>query len=96
MQYMKRVQLEQALNSMRDTDPRTAAEYAYALAVGYKQAEDFRRATHFGREAIALFDKCRMETMEECAAHNVTIEGVALPDIIHQDVVRDRLRPLEL
>ena len=88
--------LEQTLNSLHEVDPRNAAEYAYVLAMLHKQAGNDEQAIRFGREAIALFDKCRMDTMEECATRNVVIEGVALPDLIHQDVVRDRLQPLKL
>ena len=93
MQYAT---LEQTLNSLREVDPRNAAEYAYVLAQLHKRAGDDEQAIRFGRETIALFDKCRMESMEECATRNVVIEGVALPDLIHQDVVRDRLQPLKL
>lgn len=93
MQYTA---LEQALGSLRGVDPRNAAEYAYVLAQLHKRAGDDEQAIRYGREAIALFDKCRMDTMEECAARNVVLEGVALPDLIHQDVVRDRLQPLKL
>lgn len=91
---MQHAALEQTLNSLREVDPRNAAEYAYVLAQLHKRAGNNDEAIRYGREAIALFDKCRMETMEECAARNVVIEGVALPDLIHQDVVRDRLQPL--
>lgn len=93
---MKYATLEQTLNSLREMDPRNAAEYAYVLAQLHKRAGDDEQSIRFGREAIALFDKCRMESMEECVARNVVIEGVALPDLIHQDVVRDRLQPLKL
>lgn len=88
--------LEQTLNSLREVDPRNAAEYAYVLAQLHKRAGGDEQAIHFGREAIALLNKCRMDSMEECAAHNMVIEGVVLPDLIHQDVVRDRLQPLKL
>lgn len=88
--------LEQTLNSLREVDPRNAAEYAYVLAQLHKRAGDDEQAIRYGREAIALFDKCQMKTMEECAARNVVFEGVALPDLIHQDVVKDRLQPLKL
>lgn len=93
MQYAA---LEQTLNSLRDVDPRNAAEYVYVLAQLHKRAGDNEQAIRFGRESIALFDKCQMGTMEECAARNVVVEGVALPDLIHQDVVRNRLQPLKL
>ena len=88
--------LEQTINSLREVDTRNAAEYAYVIAMLHKRAGNNDEAVRYGREAIALFDKCQMETMEECAARNVVIEGVALPDLIHQDVVRDRLQPLKL
>ncbi|MEK6535585.1 MAG: nucleoside-diphosphate kinase [Thermodesulfobacteriota bacterium] len=93
MQYAA---LEQTLDSLREVDPRNAAEYAYVIAMLHKRTGDSKQAIQFGRESIALFGKCRMDTMEECAARNVVIEGVALPDLIHQDVVRDRLQPLKL
>lgn len=93
MQYEN---LEQTLDSLRDTNPRNAAEYAYVLAILHKRAGNNEQAVRFGKEAIALFDKCPMKTMEDCAARNVVVEGIALPDLIHQDVVRDRLKPLTL
>ncbi len=93
MQYTA---LEQKLRMLKETDLRSAAEYAYALAMLYKRAGDDRTATAFGKEAIALFDMCRMETLDECAALNVVIDGVAIPSVIHQAVVRDRLKPLSL
>ena len=93
MQYMV---LEQTLNSLREVNPRNAAEYAYVLAQLYKKAGNDEQAIRFGCESIALFDKCRMESMEECVARNVVIEGVTLPHLIHQDVVRDRLQPLNV
>lgn len=89
--------LEQTLNSLREVDPRNAAEYAYVLAMLHKRAGEDEQAIRFGREAIALFDKCPMETAEDCAPRNVVIEGIAMPSsFIHQDVVRDRLQPLKL
>ncbi|MEX0918408.1 MAG: hypothetical protein WDZ85_00335 [Candidatus Paceibacterota bacterium] len=93
MQYAA---LEQSLASLSEVDPRNAAEHAYVLAVIHKRAGNSEEAIRYGREAVALFDKCQMETMEECSARNVVIEGIALPELIHQDVVRDRLQPLKL
>lgn len=75
---------------------KSPAEYAYVLAMLYKKAGDNKQAVRFGQESITLFNECSMDTMEDCAARNVVIEGVALPDLIHQDVVRDRLKPLAL
>lgn len=89
--------LEQTFESLKEVDPRNAAEYAYALAAIYRRDGNNEEAIRFGREAIALFDKCPMETAEDCAPRNVVIEGIAMPSsFIHQDVVRDRLQPLVL
>ena len=88
--------LKQTLESLQNTDVRNAAEYAYVLAALHHRDGDMEEARHFGREAIALFGRCQMQTMEDCAARNVVIEGIALPSIMHEDVVRNRLQPLVL
>ena len=88
--------LEQTLDFLRDVDPRDAAEYAYVLAMLHRRAGDDKQAIRFGKESIALLNGCQMETMDDCAARNVVIEGIAIPDLIHQDVIRDRLQPLVL
>jgi hypothetical protein len=93
MQYLA---LEKTLSLLREVDPRNAAEHAYVLAQLYNRAGKMEQALQFGRESIALFDKCRMETIEECASRNTVIEGVVLPDLIHQEVVRNRLQSLKL
>lgn len=84
--------LEETLNQLETVDPRNAAEYAYALAVLNQRAGNSDRATQLGLKAITLFGLCPMETMADCAARNVAIEGVVIPDLIHENVVRDRLK----
>ena len=81
---------------MKDVDPRKAAEVAYVLAKLHLDDGNVEKATHFGQESIRLFDGCEMETLKNCAAHYTVLEGIALPEIIHQDVVRDRLKVLKL
>lgn len=93
---MNHSSLQQKFNSLKGVDPRNAAEHAYALAMLSKHDGNNDQAVKFGNEAIALFNKCNMDTMENCASRNTTIEGVVIPDLIHQDVVRDRLQPLVL
>lgn len=86
--------LEQTFNTLRDVDPRDAGEYAYALAMLGKQSGDTELAIRYGKEAVALFDKCQMETLDDCAAHRVSLGGVVIPEFIHQGVVRKHLQPL--
>ena len=93
---MTNAELEKRLEELRETNPREAAEVAYVLARLNLNAGNAERATHFGRESIRLFSQFKMETMKSCAACFVTLAGIALPDLIHQEVVRDRLKPLKL
>ena len=88
--------VEERLAALRGSNPREAAEFAYVLAMLHKRAGNDQEAARFGKETISLFDQCEMESMEQCAAINVVVEGIALPSLIHQQVVRNRLDPIEL
>ncbi len=88
--------LEAKFYETRELDRRDAAEIAYVLASLHLREGNIEKASVFGKECIWLFDQCRMETIEDCAARFVTLEGIALPSLIHQDVVRDRLKELKL
>ena len=81
---------------LRDIDPRRVAEVAYALAQMHRRAGNKDQAAGYGRESLRLFDKCRMETLEDCSARYMTLGDIALPDLIHQKVVRNRLQDLDL
>ena len=92
----KYANIEEILNSLRDADPRNAAEYAYVLAVLYKQDGKNEQAIRFGRESISLLNKCPMETLEDCCSRNDVIVGIGMPSYFHKDIVRNNLKPLEL
>ena len=96
MTTMTNVELEKNLAELREVNPRKAAEIAYVLARIHLKDGDTDKAERFGRESIRLFDQCEMKTLEDCAARFVTLAGIALPELIHQAVVRDRLKPLKL
>ena len=83
--------LRRKLSNLRKTDLRRAAEVAYVLAQLLLKSGNQKEAIYFGRECISLFDRCKMETEEDCAARYTVLEGVALPDFIHQEVVKNRL-----
>ncbi|MCG2690644.1 RdgB/HAM1 family non-canonical purine NTP pyrophosphatase [Candidatus Parcubacteria bacterium] len=80
----------------KQSDKRKAAEVAYVLAKIYLDKKDMKKATDYGKQSIQLFDQCDMETMEDCVARYTILSGIVLPDLIHQDVVRNRLMLLEL
>lgn len=88
--------LEQKMIDLKETDLRTAAEYAYALAMIYKRKGNTAKAIDFGLESIALFDRSKLRTEWDSARRNEVIGGIKLPEIIHQGIVREHLKPLEL
>ncbi len=88
--------LEQKLIDLKDTDLREASEHAFALALLYKQKGDTAKAILYGRDAIALLDRCKLRTQWDAKMRNPVIQGVTLPPSIGKDVVREHLRPLDL
>ena len=89
-------QLLERFYALKRDNPREAAEIAYVIASKFKDDGEPAKAAQFGRVAIQLLDGCEMETLEQCAAINTVVEGVSLPSYFHQEVVRDRLRGLDL
>lgn len=88
--------IEQEFEQMKSADPRKAAELAYVIAMLAKKSGDTEKAKAYATESIQLFDTLSTNTLEECAAQYVTVNNIAIPDIIHSDVVRDRLLPITL
>lgn len=88
--------LERKFNTLKDENPREAAEMAYALAELYLKEGNTEKATQFGKESIRLFNQCKTDTQEDCAAIHTNLGGVLIPELIHQDVVRNRLKGLKL
>lgn len=93
---MQNENLEKKFEDLKESEPRNAAEIAYVIAVIAMRNKDNKKATKYGKESIRLFDSLNPQTLEECAAVNTVINNVALPELIHSDVVRDRLKPLQL
>ncbi len=87
---------EKTFEDLRETNPREAGEYAYALGKLNMREGNTAKAEHFGQEAIRLFDQCSMNSLEDCAGRNIFIEDIPIPGLIHQDVVRNNLEPLKL
>jgi len=49
--------LYQKFNSLKNTDPREAAEYGFALAVLYQKAGKKTKAVRFGKASIDMLNK---------------------------------------
>ena len=75
----------------RETNPRAAAEMAYVLSVLAVRAGDYASAHRFGLESIILFRELQISTEEDAETLFFNLNGVLLPDLIHEKVVRDRL-----
>lgn len=86
--------LELVFGQTTQSDPKRAAEMAYALAILAAKSSNHERAQQFGTAAVSLFLATEQATLESAAAVHTVIAGIAIPDIIHADVVRNRLETL--
>jgi hypothetical protein len=93
-------ELEAAFNHEISTNKRAAAETAYALACRCRceyiaadrpQAE---LARGWAQRSIELLDSLPSDTVEQIASTRQSVGGIPLPDLLHSDVVRDRLADL--
>lgn len=75
-----------------ELDERNAAEFAYAIATLAKNNKDFEKAREYALKAIEIFETLQIQTLEEAAAKNNIIEGVVIPELIHDGVVRERFK----
>lgn len=77
-------------------DPRAAAETAYALAFWYREndvegARRFDLAKAWALRAIEQLDILPSDSIEDVASTRQSVGGVPIPDLLHSDVVRQRL-----
>ena len=85
-------ELESMFEDLRKTNPRRAAEAAFALVYRYHEGGDAENARKFARECVSIFERLKAEgelkTLEDCTAHYRTLGGVVIPTIIHEDIAR--------
>ena len=85
-------ELEKRFTRECEVDKRNAAEIAYAVAVVSRKAGDFQKAKRYAEVAISMFEELNITSLEDAVARNNVIEGVVIPELIHENVVRDRLK----
>jgi hypothetical protein len=78
------------------TDPRAAAETAYALAFRYRDhdvdgSRRFDLAKVWAVRAIELLDQLPSDTIDQVTSGRQSIGTVPIPDLLHSGVVRERL-----
>lgn len=85
-------ELEKRYSKESKDDKRNAAETAYAIAILSKEAGDLKKAKKYAENAISIFKELNIQGLEDAAARNNVIGGVVIPELIHENVVKDRLK----
>ena len=80
-------ELEKKFEELREKDPRLAAEYAYVLAVKNK-------SRYYAQECLRIFKELNIQTLKDSASRLNVVEGVCLPEYIHEGVVRARFKEM--
>jgi nucleoside-diphosphate kinase len=88
--------LNEAFLKALAVNKREAAEIAYVCAVTELRKGNREKARDYALQSIALFRDVGVNSYEDAAARYVTINEVALPSYIHEDVVIDRMRRMGL
>lgn len=70
---------------------RKRAETLFVLAILSARHGYSLVARGYAEECIALLGRLGTESYEDCATNFVRLEGVELPELLHEDVVRNRL-----
>lgn len=89
-------QLEAAFDHELRTEPRAAAETAYALAFRYRNEDvdgrrEFDTAKDWAVRSIDLLDTLPSDTLEDVTSTRQVVGGIEIPGLLHSGVVRERL-----
>jgi hypothetical protein len=76
------------------SDDRRAAEFAYALAVRYRELGVTDEARKYAKACLELLEQLPSKTLDDVQSEELTVGGVPLPELFHDGVVRVRLRDL--
>jgi hypothetical protein len=76
-------------------EDRAAAEYAYAIAIRLKNTKGgFDQAREYARRSLHHASRLPSKTLDDVSSARLSIGGVAIPELFHDDVVRSRLADL--
>jgi hypothetical protein len=75
-------------------DDRAAAEYAYALAIRFRNDGDMEAARQYARRSLHYAERLSSTSLDDVTSERMTIGGVPMPEQFHDGVVRSRLRDL--
>lgn len=72
-------------------DKHYAAETAYAIALRAEGEWNVALAAEYARKALRLLESLPSETIEQVTSTRISVGGVPIPELLHDDVVRARL-----
>jgi len=75
---------------------RKRAEILFVLAILNAKRGYVRVAKGYAEECILLLHRIGADSYKECATNFTCLEGVAMPEFLHEDVVRARLKPFQV
>ncbi|GHJ28566.1 hypothetical protein TPA0910_29990 [Streptomyces hygroscopicus subsp. sporocinereus] len=87
-------ELESTFQQELATDRWAAAESAYALASRYREQGDWEKSREWVKQCLQLLEGFPADTMEQVATTRTSVGGVALPNYLHEGVVRERFGEL--
>lgn len=83
--------LSDILHNYNRDDMKKAAEISYALAMNFKNKGNMDLKNVYGDYSFMLYEKFDVQSLEDAAPYYYQINGVILPDIMHEKVVEERL-----
>lgn len=83
--------LDDILHNCYRDDMKKAAEISYALAMQFKDEGNVDLKNVYGDYSFMLYEKFDVRSLEDAAPFYYKINGVILPDIMHEKVVEEKL-----
>ncbi len=84
--------LEELFTKEFERNKKSAAEIAYVIAVLAQKSDNLTKAKEFALKSISLFEELDIQNLERAASEHNSIEGVVIPEWIHEGVVRERFK----
>ncbi|MBT5022377.1 hypothetical protein HOK51_03340 [Candidatus Woesearchaeota archaeon] len=79
-------------NSESYDNRKRQAETMYANAVFAVKNYRFEQAIDFGKQAVEFYEKLNIQTLEDAIATQISINNVPIPELMHEGVVKARLK----
>jgi hypothetical protein len=88
------LELERTFQQELATDRWAAAESAFALASRCRDEGDWAKSREWVQQCLQLLEGFPADSLEQVATTRTSVAGVALPNYLHDGVVRERFGDL--